>query len=144
MANVMPSGNSVSQEVEMHIILDGGSLPMPCTLGYSVADPFAVSAAFRSGDGVVTWSFARDLLIEGMAVPSGVGDIRIAPVHAVGGTQLRIELSSPAGNAVLVGPIGPVAEFVAKSLDMLPQGYEWQHLNFDTGLAELLNGGGTF
>ena len=77
-----------------------------------------------------------------MTAPAGEGDIRISPVHAVGRSLLRMELSSPAGHAVMEGPMKQFDEFLAKSFDLLPEGYEWQHLNFDSGLAELLNGGG--
>jgi hypothetical protein len=142
MAMATPSSAGVSHEVEMRIMLDsGGSLPMPCTLRYEVTDPFAVSATFRSTEGTVTWVFARDLLAEGLSAPAGEGDIRVSPVHAVGRSLVRLELSSPAGHAVMEGPMGQVEAFLARSFDVLPKGYEWQYLNFDTALAELLNGG---
>jgi hypothetical protein len=142
MAMATPSGASVSYEVEMRIMVDGGgSLPMPCTLRYEVTDPFAVSATFRSTDGTVTWVFARDLLAEGLSAPAGEGDIRVSPVHALGRSLVRLELSSPAGHAVMEGPLAQVEAFLAMSFDVLPAGYEWQYLNFDTALAELLNGG---
>lgn len=140
MAIATPNRNSISREVEMRILLDNGaSVPMPCTMTYSVADPFAVSTAFRSTDGTVTWVFSRELLLEGMDHQAGEGDIRIYPIHAVGRSLLRIELRSPAGEAVMEGPLEPVREFVAASQDLLPVGLEWQYLNFDVGLAQLLN-----
>ena len=39
------------------------SSPVRTTLLYTVADPLAVHMTFHATDGVVTWSFARDLLI---------------------------------------------------------------------------------
>lgn len=129
---------SVAREVEMRILSsDGGSLPLRCTLSYSTSDPYAVTAAFRSGDGVVAWVFARELLIDAMGAPAGHGDIRLTP----NGGTLLIELSSPAGRASLESPMAPVREFLRDSLDILPLGSEWQYMNFDTVLADILNGG---
>lgn len=141
MAIATPNADHVSHDIEMRILLDDGrSLPMPCTLTYSLHDPFAVSATFRSADGGVTWVFARELLMDGTEAPAGEGDIRVAPVHAVGRSLLRITLSSPAGQAVIEGPLVQVRQFLSASEDLLPVGDEWRHLRFDSGLAALLNG----
>lgn len=129
---------SVAREIEMRILLaDGGSLPLQCALSYSVSDPYAVTAAFRSGDGVVSWVFARELLLDAMAGPVGEGDIRLSVHEGV----LRMQLSSPAGEATMEGPIAAVRDFLEASLGLLPLGYEWQYMNFDTELAEILDGG---
>lgn len=140
MGNTAPNRQSLTRNVDMRIQMhDGTSLPMPCTLTYSIGDPLAVSATFRSAEGCVTWVFSRDLLIEGTQAPIGDGDIRVSPVHAVGRTLLRLELRSPAGEAVMEGPLTPIQEFLDASLDLLPQDQEWRYLNFDSGLAQLLN-----
>lgn len=141
MAIATPNADHVSHDVEMRILLeDGTSQPMPCTMSYHVADPFAVRATFRSAAGGVTWIFSRELLIDGMAAAVGEGDIKVRPIHAVGRSLVRIELSSPEGRATLEGPMIPIRAFVDDTLAVLPLGFEWQHLNFDSGLAELLKG----
>lgn len=140
MATATPHRDSVTRDIEMRILLDdGNSVPMPCTMTYTIADPFAVSVTFHSTEGNVTWVFSRELLVEGMDRQVGDGDIKVRPIHAVGRSLLRIELNSPAGEAVMEGPMQPVRDFVSSSLDLLPIGLEWQYLNFDSGLARLLN-----
>ena len=140
MAIATPNAHSVSRNIDMEIVLDNGmSMPMPCTLSYSVSDPFAVSAEFRSTEGSVTWVFGRELLMQGLHGPAGDGDIRITPVHAPSQSKLRLSLSSPHGQAVMEGALSDVQDFIDATLQLLPEGFEWQHLNFDNGLSELLN-----
>lgn len=136
-----PSSESVSAEVEMRILLDSGlSAPMPCTLTYSLSDPFAVTAAFRHSDGEVVWVFARELLRQGLVDSAGDGDIQVRPIALGGRDLVQLTLSSPGGRAVLHAPRDEVASFLLASQDLLPEGDEWRHLNFDSGLSELLGG----
>ncbi len=136
-----PNAETVARDVEMRILLDNGtSVPMPCTLCYTLQDPFAVSASFRSSEGSVTWVFGRELLKAGTRTSAGEGDIRISPRHAASRSMLHLELSSPSGQAIMEGPLASVTDFLDATYELLPEGYEWQYLNFDTALAELLNG----
>lgn len=142
MATATPNSGKVSHDVEMRILLDNGSsLPMPCTLEYDVRDPFAVSATFRSAEGTVTWVFGRELLLAGMSGPSGIGDIRVEPLQRHGRAVMRMDLTSPSGSAVIESPLHRIKEFLEATLDVMPEGSEWQYLNFDTALSDLLNGG---
>ena len=142
MAATAPKPNSVSHDIEMVILLDNGtSVPMPCTMSYTVEDPFAVSATFRSAEGSVTWIFARELLSAGLESRVGDGDIRVSPVHRMSRSLVRLELSSDSGAAVLEGPLPQLRAFIEATMDVLPAGYEWQYLNFDSGLADLLGDG---
>jgi hypothetical protein len=141
MATATPNPEVVTHDVEMRIILDNGTpVPMPCTLSYTIEDPFAVSATFRSTEGSVTWVFARELLLDGLTAPVGEGDIRVYPLHAPTRSLVRLELSSPSGRAVMEAPMLQVERFLADTLQLLPRGFEWQYLNFDSALAELLKG----
>jgi hypothetical protein len=126
----------IETTVPMRIVLEGQAVPLPCTLSYEVVDPFAVTATFSSGDGEVSWTFARDLLAAGLRTASGDGDVMVRPL--IGG-QIEIVLSSPSGAAVVHADLDAVAAFVQASYDLLPEGYEWQYLNFDAGLAALLD-----
>jgi hypothetical protein len=142
MATTTPNADRVSRVIDMRILIDpDGSVPMPCTMTFSVADPFAVSATFHSREGSVTWIFSRELLLAGLHGRSGDGDIRIEPMHRTSRSVLRLELSSPSGQAIIEGPLDQVRSFADETIDLLPPGYEWQYLNFDAGLAALLNDG---
>lgn len=137
-----PAPSSVTRHVEMRILLESGrARPMPCTLGFSVESPYAVTATFHSVEGDVSWVFARELLILGVDQPTGEGDIRVKPVRVDNTTWVQLELISPSGQAVLQGTREDVTEFVEASVELLPVGSEWQHLNFDAGLEQLLRDG---
>jgi len=126
----------IETTVPMRIVLQEQAVPLPCTLSYEVFDPFAVTATFSSGDGDVSWTFARDLLAAGLRTASGDGDVRVSPII---GAQIEIVLSSPSGSAVVHADHEAVAAFVQACYDLLPEGFEWQYLNFDAGLAALLD-----
>jgi hypothetical protein len=59
-------------------------------------DPLAVIVIFSDHK---QWTFARDLIAEGQWVPTGDGDVRVAPMH--GTLDLYLALHSPDGFAEL-------------------------------------------
>ena len=139
MATTTPNADHVTRVIDMRILVEpGGSVSMPCTVHYSVQDPFAVSATFHSAEGSVTWVFSRDLLLSGLHGRSGEGDIRIEPMHRTSRSIIRFELSSPSGRAVLEGPLEQAQQFADQTIALLPPGFEWQYLNFDEALSALL------
>jgi hypothetical protein len=104
------------------------------TLEFNVSEPFAVTASFLLSDApAVQWVIARELLREGVALPSGMGDVRIYPTEE----GLFIDLHSPGGRAVLQGPIEPVIEFVARIYKAVPESREHEFFSFDAELDRL-------
>lgn len=104
------------------------------TLSYNVFEPFAVTAAFVLGDGpAVQWVMARDLLREGVVMPTGLGDIRVYPVA----DTLYMELTSPSGRAILEAPIAPIIAFVQAVFTTVPEGREHEYFSVDAELDML-------
>ena len=61
-------------------MLHGQPAPVVTRWRYSAADPFAVTLAVRTGENRwVEWLLARDLVVESLVGPAGVGDIRMSP-----------------------------------------------------------------
>jgi len=140
MAITAPNADRVSRDLEMRMLLDNGvTVPMPCTLHFTLADPYAVSATFRSARTSVTWVFARELLSSGLVREAGEGDIHITPLQRTSGNVLRVELRSPDGRAVMEGPRAEIDDFLRSTYDLLPGGLEWTYLNMDAALEQLLN-----
>ena len=71
----------VERELELKLILSPErSIPVPARLSYRSDDPYAVHVAFHIGsDHPVNWTFARELLVEGVFRPCGHGDVRVWP-----------------------------------------------------------------
>jgi hypothetical protein len=108
-------------------------------LVFDPADPYAVAMHLQAKSGTVVWTFARDLLADGLYVPSGNGDVQIWPCLSSGGEAvIIIELCSPDGTAVLQAPSRAVHDFVARTHQAVPQGEESAHLCLDDLISHLL------
>jgi hypothetical protein len=107
--------------------------PVTASFSYRVDDPYAVYAAFTVEGVQIEWSFARDLLLDGMSFATGVGDVLVAPVD--GGVQLT--LRSPDGVARLLCDRTSLAWFVDQIYAAVPAGDESAHLALDELLAAL-------
>ena len=71
-------------------------------LVFNPSDPYAVSMNIEARSGTVTWTFARELLEQGLYSPSGDGDVQVWPcLSGAGDAVVIIELSSPDGTALL-------------------------------------------
>lgn len=110
---------------------DATGIPVRCVLHYEPSDPYAVHLVFHTDapDGEpVHWSFARELLLTGLATPSGVGDVRIWPWTTLAGESVALALSSPDGQAVLESPREPLGRFLDAAHASVPAGSEAKYL----------------
>ncbi len=131
----------VRADLELRLVLGGDrSATVPVRLGYLPADPWAVTAVFRTADGDVTWVFGRDLLEDGLAGPSGEGDVAVWPVvDAADGPQLYLSLASPSGSALLQADPIEVRRFLDETYRLVPAGTESTFLDLDAELARLVD-----
>jgi Streptomyces sporulation and cell division protein, SsgA len=130
----------VERELELMLILSPErSIPVPARLSYRSDDPYAVHIAFHiTSDSPVTWTFARELLVEGVFRPCGQGDVRVWPTKAEGRTVLLMALSSPDGDALLEAPVPQVSAWLERTLRAVPPGSEGGQLGIDDALDQLL------
>ncbi|MEU4051524.1 SsgA family sporulation/cell division regulator [Streptomyces olivaceus] len=130
----------VERELELRLVLSPEtSIPVPALLGYHSDDPYAVHITFHIDSGQpVHWTFARDLLVEGVFRPSGNGDVRVWPSKTEGRSVVLMALSSPDGDALLEAPTPQVSAWLERTLRAVPPGSEGGRLGLDDGLAELL------
>lgn len=104
---------------------------------YSPSDPWAVSMTLSTVAGPVTWTFARDLLIEGQYEPTGEGDVHVWPcLSPCGEAVVIVELDAPSGETLLQFPTRAIQDFVHASLTVVPLGEELSDV--DTWLDSLL------
>ncbi|WP_405897985.1 SsgA family sporulation/cell division regulator [Streptomyces sp. NBC_00727] len=130
----------VERELELKLVLSPErSIAVPARLTYRTEDPYAVHITFHiTSDSPVYWTFARDLLVEGVFRPCGQGDVRIWPTKVDGNSVICVALTSPDGNALLEVESAAVAVWVERTLRVVPPGTETGRLGIDEGLAELL------
>ncbi len=130
----------VERELELTMLLSPErSVPVPTRLGYRSDDPYAVHVTFHVGSArPVPWTFARDLLVEGVVRPCGQADVRVWPAKERGRGVVMMALASPDGEALLRAPAAQVSAWLRRTLRAVPQGSEAERLGLDDGLAELL------
>lgn len=144
--SVQPSRGSkalstvIEQPVEARLVAAAPRMPsIPATLRYDRRDPFAVRMTFPAPatlEGVeVCWTFARELLTEGMQAPEGHGDVRIRPY---GYDRTVLEFHAPEGTAVVHVRTGEIRRFLQATNDLVPTGLEHLQLDLDHDLAELM------
>ncbi|KOV54313.1 sporulation protein SsgA [Streptomyces sp. AS58] len=130
----------VERELEIRLVLSPErSIPVPARLGYRSADPYAVHITFHiNSEHPVRWTFARELLVEGVFRPCGHGDVRVWPTKTHGRSVVLMALSSPDGEALLQVPAAQMSAWLERTLRAVPPGSEGEQLGLDDGLAELL------
>jgi hypothetical protein len=125
--------------MELRLVLGGDrAIVVPATLSYTREAPYAVTAAFHTAEGDVTWIFGRDLLCQGLEAPVGDGDVAVWPSVHGGVESLCLSLSSPTGSALLEADIAAVEAFLDLTYVLVPAGTECDHLDIDAGLDAIL------
>jgi hypothetical protein len=135
---------SVSTEVQLRLVVPGAaSLPVRAGLRYDVTDPYAVQVSFHTGShdsegDIVEWTFARQLLTDGVSAPVGEGDVQVWPSASGGHPVVCLSLSSPSGRALFEVPLPELVEFLGQTYAAVPTGSESEHVDVDAELALLL------
>lgn len=121
-------------------------IPVPATFTYRSDDPYAVHAVFEQPAGhQVPWTFARDLLVEGMNGVAGSGDVQVWRADEPAGSQeghwVNIALSVPQGEAVLQMRQADLRQFLDRTQALIGYGSEHSHMQvaLDIAANELLH-----
>ena len=131
---------SVSAELELRLVVPGSaSLPVGATVRYDAGDPYAVHVAFHTGaEEAVEWTFARQLLTDGVTHPVGEGDVQVWPSQSGGRPVVCLSLSSPSGRALFEVPLTDLVQFLTRTYTAVPTGSESDFVDLDAELALLL------
>jgi hypothetical protein len=107
-------------------------------LTYDPSDPYAVTCSFHLSGGAVLWTFARDLLGEGLAEPTGDGDVHVWPcVNDHGYAVLSVELCSPHGDALVEMRFADAVGFVDRMHALVAPGDEHAHIDVDATIRAI-------
>ena len=138
---------TVRSEFQLRLVVPGASsLPVRAGLSYDAVDPYAVTVAFHTGVGgssdIVQWTFARQLLTDGVRAPVGQGDVQVWPSTSNDASTeanvVCLALSSPSGKALFEIPVSELVEFLTMTYAAVPTGSESDHVDVDAELAVLL------
>jgi hypothetical protein len=131
---------TVQAEIELRLVVPGSaSLPVLADLRYEVIDPYAVHVAFHTGGSeTVEWTFARQLLTDGVTRAVGDGDVQVWPAPTTARPSVNLSLSSPSGRALFEVPLAELVEFLSQTYNAVPTGSESSYVDVDAELALLL------
>ncbi|MEV5978829.1 SsgA family sporulation/cell division regulator [Streptomyces sp. NPDC052114] len=134
-------GESVQAEVMMSFLVSEElSFRIPVELRYEINDPYAVRLTFHlPGDAPVSWTFGRELLIDGVSRPCGDGDVRIEPTDPDLLDEALIRLQVGGDQALFRVGIPPLLAFLDRTDKVVPFGQERALADFDTHLDEALD-----
>ncbi|AZS86220.1 SsgA family sporulation/cell division regulator [Streptomyces griseoviridis] len=132
---------SVQAEVMMSFLVSEElSFRIPVELRYETGDPYAVRLTFHlPGDAPVTWTFGRELLIDGVGRPCGEGDVRVEPADCDSLVEVLIRLQVGRDQALFRSSTAPVIAFLDRTDKLVPLGQEGALADFDTHLDEALD-----
>lgn len=138
--------NVVTAELVLSLVIPGDSAwPVDARVSYSAEDPYAVALTFMTSDDPnegICWTFARQLLTDGIAAAVGDGDVQVHPRRIYDHTGERsvvvLSMTSPNGAATFEAAMHEVVEFLADTYAIVPTGSESAHLDVDAAIAALL------
>jgi hypothetical protein len=130
------SGDTVVQD--MFALLRQAAAPVVTRWTYDTTDPFAVTLGIQTrGKRWIDWVMARDLLIEGLSGPTGIGDVHLQPEATQDYDIVVIEICSPDGRAVLEVDRDLLARFVDMMLEAVPSGSETTAVDMDAEIQKI-------
>jgi hypothetical protein len=125
---------AVSLGTRMTLISGESAVDVAAELFYTTHDPMAVHMGLAvDGSPALEWGLSRDLLRDGLTIPTGFGDIHIFPVPQ----GVVIDLLSPHGTARLLADTRELAGFVDDMYETVADGDESPYLDLDHELAFL-------
>lgn len=140
-----PRHTRIRSQLSLRLVLpDGTVLPVSASLEYETSDPYAVQVTFHTGgagdDCAVVWTFARQLIIDGLDRPAGLGDVRVWPVPERNDSSKAVALAlcSPSGEALFEVPREALSSFLSRTYAEVPLGVEHRFVDMDAELTDLL------
>ncbi|MDT3396263.1 SsgA family sporulation/cell division regulator [Streptomyces sp. B1866] len=127
--------DTVQAELTMEFLITPDlTLCIPVGLRYDGDDPYAMQITFHlPGDAPVSWTFARDLLLDGLSRTVGEGDVRVGPAGLGNLTEVLLTLQVGGERARFRAQTEPLVAFLDRTDQLVPFGDE--HLAHDPAAA---------
>lgn len=123
-----------SATTEMILISDHLLPAVHAELRYYSEDPYAVQMLLSVDQSpAICWTFGRELLMTGVGMPSGIGDVQVYPTH----DGVIIELRSGGAAARLLAHTPDLDAFLDRTVQLVPLGKEMDQYDLDLDLASM-------
>jgi len=125
---------------DMFAVLHGQETPLLTRWSYRSDDPFAVMMSISRPSGRwIDWLLSRDLLIEGLAGPAGVGDVRLTPFSDEEFDVLEVRIGDDEGFASLEFDRDLIERFLEATFDIVPAGAESAVIDVEAEIEKITN-----
>jgi hypothetical protein len=125
---------------DMFAVLHGQETPLLTRWSYRSDDPFAVMMSISRPSGRwIDWLLSRDLLIEGLAGPAGVGDVRLTPFSDEEFDVLEVRIGDDEGFASLEFDRDLIERFLEASFEIVAAGAESAVIDVEAELEKITN-----
>jgi hypothetical protein len=134
MAQHTADHHQVTATTEMILISDGSLPAVNAELRYYSDDPFAIQMLLSVDQSpAICWTFGRELLMTGVWMPAGIGDVQVYPTH----DGVIVELRSGGVAARLLAHTPDISAFTDRTQVLVPLGAEMDHYNLDVDLRTM-------
>ncbi|HTF49340.1 MAG TPA: SsgA family sporulation/cell division regulator [Pseudonocardia sp.] len=125
---------------DMFAVLHGQETPLLTRWSYRSDDPFAVMMSISRPSGRwIDWLLSRDLLIEGLAGPAGVGDVRLTPFSDEEFDVLEVRIGDDEGFASLEFDRDLIERFLEASFEIVAAGAESTVIDVEAEIEKITN-----
>ncbi|HEY0574797.1 MAG TPA: SsgA family sporulation/cell division regulator [Pseudonocardia sp.] len=125
---------------DMFAVLHGQETPLLTRWSYRSDDPFAVMMSISRPSGRwIDWLLSRDLLIEGLAGPAGVGDVRLTPFSDEEFDVLEVRIGDDEGFASLEFDRDLIERFLEASFEIVSAGAESAVIDVEAEIEKITN-----
>jgi Streptomyces sporulation and cell division protein, SsgA len=125
---------------DMFAVLHGQETPLLTRWSYRSDDPFAVMMSISRPSGRwIDWLLSRDLLIEGLAGPAGIGDVRLTPFTDDEFDVLEVRIGDDEGFASLEFDRDLIERFLEATSDIVPVGAESAMIDVEAEISKITN-----
>ncbi len=132
------SAEGVTQE--MFAVLYGQELPLLTRWSYRADDPYAVMMSISRPSGRwIDWLMARDLVVEGMLAPAGVGDVRVAPFCDDEFDIIEVKIGDDEGFAALEFDRELMERYLAATFEVVALGAESDVIDVAAAIEKITN-----
>ncbi|MFD9127015.1 SsgA family sporulation/cell division regulator [Kitasatospora sp. NPDC059571] len=131
------------------LLTEAQRLPASVVFRYDAKNPFAVRMTVSVAGIQVEWVFDRDLLVQGVDMPTGLGAVQVWPssrrseLAGAGDDIVLIRIAGTGAQATLAVPAEVVRDFVKRAEALVPAGSESERLRVDEGIVRLMEGAGS-
>ena len=125
---------------DMFAVLHGRGTPVLTRWTYRADDPYAVMMSIsQPGGRWIDWLMSRDLLIDGLDGPTGLGDVRLTPISDEEFDVLQVRIGDDESFAILEFDRDLIERFLNATYELVEVGEESSFIDVEAEIEKITN-----